>query len=77
MENNGNFLIQQAKNIDSQINYWQFMAKCDKIRLDLSIMNVNKLVEQKKEIVEKLKKLDIIYLNNEYPQIHNDNNNNN
>lgn len=75
--NDGSFLIQQVQNIDNQINYWQFQVKCDKIRLDLAIMNVNKLVEQKKDIVEKLKKLDILYLNTEYPQIHNDNNNNN
>lgn len=77
MKNDGKSLIQQAQNIDNQINYWQFMAKCDKLRLDLSIMNVNKLVEQKKDIVEKLKKLDILYLNTEYPHIHKDNNNNN
>lgn len=77
MEENAILLVEQAKNIDDQINYWQFQAKCDKIRLDLSIINVNKLVEEKKHIVEKLKKLDILYLNVDVPQFHNDNYNNN
>lgn len=46
--------------IDNQINYWQFVAKCEKSKLDLAFATINTLVEKKKPLVEKCLKLDIV-----------------
>lgn len=46
--------------IDNQISYWQFVAKCEKSKLDLALSTINALVEKKKPLVEKCLKLDIV-----------------
>lgn len=45
--------------IDNNINEWQLYAKCNKMLCDFAFNIVNMLVDKKKEIVEKLKELDI------------------
>lgn len=45
--------------IDNNINEWQLYAKCNEILCDFAYDIVNMLVDKKKEIVEKLKKLDM------------------
>ena len=59
MENDKQNLLMAIEIIDVDIDKWQFYAKCNPFLSDLAFKIVCVLVEEKKKIVEKLKKLDI------------------